>query len=91
MICPPGTLFTVPPSVLVPETALILPVELFVSVSPPWMVPPVRFRVAPADKVNAPPFTTALTVPVVPAPSRMVPLVLVNGPPERVSAPAPVV
>src|SRR5438552_10415354 len=87
-ICPPATLLTMPPSLLVPVIAMMLPVELFVSV-PPWIVPLDRFRVDPADKVTAPPFTIAapLTVPVVLAPSRMVPLVLVKVLPDSVSTP----
>jgi len=89
-ICPPATLFTTPPSALVPETATIWPVEVFVRV-PPWIVPLDRFRIAFPVKVTAPPLTTAppVTVPVVPAPSRMVPLVLVKvAGPVRVSCPA---
>jgi len=90
VICPPAELLTVPPSVsVVPPIATIWPVELLVSV-PPWIVPFDRFRVDPADKVKGPPFTTALTVPVVPAPSTMVPLALLKGPPDRVSDPVPV-
>src|SRR5579864_2763961 len=89
-ICPPPTLFTVPPSVLVvPEVAMIWPVEVLVRVAPPWIVPADRSRTDPADRLKAPPLTIAppLTVPVVPAPMRMIPLALLKVPVDSVSGP----
>src|SRR5579863_434215 len=80
---PPDGLTIVPPRVLLnPETMLMVPVELLVSV-PPWTVPLFKSNVEAPVKVRLPPLMVALFTEIVPVLALIVPpplptVVLVN-------------